>query len=292
VVVARDPLVRPSGGAVDSARLAGLLDRAVQAVYECDSPLEAWKRIARPNEVVGLKVNCLAGRGGASTNPVLVDAVCERLRQAGIPDKNIVVWDRLNADLEHAGFRVAARKDRIRFLGNDASGYESDLAIFGSVGSLISKTLTQVCDAVISLPVLKDHGIVGVTMALKNFFGAIHNPNKYHTNAGDPYVADVNMLPPIRTKVRLHICDAIAPQYEGGPSDMPQWAWPFHSLLAGRDPVALDYTGWRIIEQQRAAKGLPTLQAAKREPVYIARAADEQHRLGTNDPAMIDKVEA
>jgi uncharacterized protein (DUF362 family) len=292
VVIARDPLVRPSGGAVDSARLAGLLDRAVQAVYECDSPLEAWKRIARPNEVVGLKVNCLAGRGGASTNPVLVDAVCERLRQAGIPDKNIVVWDRLNADLEHAGFRVASRKDRIRFLGNDASGYESELAIFGSVGSLISKTLTQVCDAVISLPVLKDHGIVGVTMALKNFFGASHNPNKYHTNAGDPYVADVNMLPPIRTKVRLHICDAIAPQYEGGPSDMPQWAWPFHSLLAGRDPVALDYTGWRIVEQQRAAKGLPTLRAAKREPVYIARAADAQHRLGTNDPAMIDKVEA
>ena len=76
VVIARDPLVRPSGGAVDSARLANLLDRAVQAVYGCDSPIEAWKKIARPNEVVGLKVNCLAGRG-SSTNPALVDAVCE-----------------------------------------------------------------------------------------------------------------------------------------------------------------------------------------------------------------------
>jgi uncharacterized protein (DUF362 family) len=283
-------MVRPSGGAVDSARLAGLLDRALQAVYDCDSPLEAWKKIARPNEVVGLKVNCLAGRG-ASTNPVLVDAVCERLRQAGVPDKNIVVWDRLNADLEHAGFRVASRKDRIRFLGNDTSGYENELAVFGSVGSLVSKTLTQVCDAVINLPVLKDHGIVGVTMALKNLFGAIHNPNKYHIAAGDPYVADVNMLPPIRAKVRLTVCDAIAPQYEGGPSYMPQWAWPFNALLASRDPVALDYTGWRIIEQQRAAKGLTSLQAAKREPAYIARAADAQHRLGTNDPAMIEKVE-
>jgi uncharacterized protein (DUF362 family) len=291
VAIARDPLVRPSGGAVDSARLAGLLDRALQAVYDCDSPLEAWKKVARPNEVVGLKVNCLAGRG-ASTNPVLVDIVCERLRQAGVPDKNIVVWDRLNADLEHAGFRVASRKDRVRFIGNDTSGYESELAVFGGVGSLVSKTLTQVCDAVINLPVLKDHGIVGVTMALKNLFGAIHNPNKYHIAAGDPYVADVNMLPPIRAKVRLTVCDAIAPQYEGGPSCMPQWAWPFNGLLASRDPVALDYTGWRIIEQQRAAKGLPSLQAAKREPAYIARAADAQHRLGTNDPAMIEKVEA
>jgi len=28
-----------------------------------------------------------------------------------------------------------------------------------------------------------------------------------------------------------------------------------------------------------------------REPAYIARAADAQHRLGTNDPNLIEKVE-
>jgi uncharacterized protein (DUF362 family) len=128
-------------------------------------------------------------------------------------------------------------------------------------------------------------------MALKNLFGAIHNPNKYHLNTGDPYVADVNALPAVRKKVRLTICDAIAPQYEGGPSYMPHWSWPFNGLLVSRDPVALDYTGWKIIEEQRAGKGLPTLKAAKREPVYIARAADAQHRIGANDPAMIEKVE-
>jgi len=55
---------------------------------------------------------------------------------------------------------------------------KTDLAIYGSVGSLLSTTLTRTCDAVVNLPVLKDHGIVGVTMALKNLFGAIHNPNK------------------------------------------------------------------------------------------------------------------
>ena len=65
---------------------AALLDRAVQAVYNRDSPLEAWKAIARPDEVVGLKVNCLSGRGG-STSIRLVEAVCERLQQAGIPPR-------------------------------------------------------------------------------------------------------------------------------------------------------------------------------------------------------------
>ena len=59
--------------------------------------------------------------------------------------------------------------------------------------------------------------LFGVTIALKSMFGAIHNPNKYHMNVGNPYVADVFMLPPIRQKVRLHICDATTAQYGAGP---------------------------------------------------------------------------
>jgi uncharacterized protein (DUF362 family) len=285
VVIARE--IAPS---FDSAHTLKLLDKAIQYFYDCDSPLEAWRRVARPTETVGLKVNCLAGRG-ASTHVVLVEAVCERLQQAGVPAKNIVIWDRLSSDLESAGFRISDRAGRVRSLGNDELGYEEELAIFGSAGSLLARALTRISDVVINLPVLKDHGIVGVTMALKNMFGAIHNPNKYHVNSGDPYVADVYMLPPIRRKVRLTICDAITAQYEGGPSFMPQWTWPFHGLLVAVDPVALDYTGWQIIEHKRAEKGMPTLRAVHREPVYIRTAADAQHRLGTNDPARIRKVE-
>lgn len=290
VVIARDPQLRGTGTSVDSGRLLKMLDRSVQAVYATDSPQEAWKKVARPGEVVGLKVNCLAGRG-ISTSVVLVDAICERLQEAGISKKDIVIWDRLNTDLESAGFRVAANSDRIRCFGNDTLGYEDDLAIYGSVGSRLSKTLTQVCDVVINLPVLKDHGIVGVTLALKNLFGAIHNPNKYHLNVGDPYVADLNMLPQIRQRLRLHICDALTAQYEGGPSFMPQWTWPYDGLMASVDPVAMDYVGWQIVEQKRAEKGIKSLQVLGRMPNYIATAANAQHLLGTNDPRRIQQVE-
>jgi uncharacterized protein (DUF362 family) len=223
---------------------------------------------------------------------VLVEAICERLQQAGIPPKDIVIWDRLNADLESAGYRVASRKDRIRCIGNDTAGYGTELAVYGSAGSLLANTLARTCDTVINLPVLKDHGIVGVTLALKNLFGAIHNPNKYHVNSGDPYVADVNMFQPIRRKVRLTICDALTAQYEGGPSYMPQWSWPYNGLMVARDPVALDYTGWQILERKRAEKGMKPLRELHREPLYIATAADARHRLGTNDPNLIDVVEA
>ena len=289
VVIARDPALRGSGGAPDAGRTGKLLDRAVQSFYACDRPLDAWRKVARPGEVVGLKVNCLSGRG-ASTSTVLVEAVCERLAECGIRPQDIVIWDRLNSDLESAGFRLS-RKDRIRTVGNDTAGYGIELAVHGSAGSLLSNTLTKTCDAVINLPVLKDHGIVGVTLALKNLFGAIHNPNKYHSNAGDPYVADVNMFPAIRQKVRLTICDGLTAQYEGGPSFMPQWSWPYNGLLVARDPVALDYTGWRILERKRAEKGMKPLRELHREPLYIATAADEEHRLGTNDPKRIELVE-
>jgi len=283
VAIARDPLLRN-----DSGRLLTLLDRAVQAVYNRDNALEAWKLVARPDEVMGLKVNCLAG-AGISTTPALVEAVVERLRQAGVPARNIVVWDRLNDDLESAGFRIATAPGRVRFIGNDTAGYEDDLSSFGSAASRLSKTFTRTCDAVINLPTLKDHGITGVTMALKNMFGAIHNPNKYHGSVGDPFVADVFML--VRRKVRLTICDATTAQYEGGPSYMPQWSWRYNGVLASRDPVALDATGWRIIERQRAEKGMKSLKDDGRQPRYIATAADAAHRLGVDDPARIERLE-
>jgi hypothetical protein len=72
---------------------------------------------------------------------------------------------------------------------------------------------------------------------------------------------------------------------------MPQWSWPFNGILVARDPVALDHTAWRIIEQKRAEKRMKPLEADKRRPGYIATAADANHRLGTNDPKRIERVE-
>jgi len=55
-------------------------------------------------------------------------------------------------------------------------GYEENLAAWGSVGSCLSKILTQRSGVLINVPVLKDHDGAGVTIALKNMYGVIHNP--------------------------------------------------------------------------------------------------------------------
>jgi len=262
----------------------------MQALFDRDNPIETWKKLVRPGETVGLKVNALGGRG-LSSNLQLVEAICERLQEAGIKANDIVVWDRDSDEMEHAGFQVSTGGNRVQCFGTDRVDYEPELVTHGSVGSRLSKILTQRCNVLINVPVLKDHDGAGVSIALKNMYGVIHNPNKYHPNGCDPYIADLNMLPEIRNKMRLTICDATTACFEGGPGYKPEYSWKNNALMVSQDLVALDYTGWQIIERKRAEKGLKTLEGDKRAPHYIATAADAQHRLGTNDPRRIAVVE-
>ena len=290
VVVAHDSQLRGTGSTVDDFRVQALLDRAMQALFDSDQASAAWRRLVKPGDRVGLKVNTLGGRGIAS-NLELVLAICERLQQAGIKPGDIVVWDRDSQEMERAGFRLSIGGNRVQYYGTDRVDYEQDLAAYGSVGSRLSKILTRYTNVLINVPVLKDHDGAGVTMALKNMYGVIHNPNKYHPNGCDPYIADLNMLPEIRSRMRLTICDATTAMYEGGPGFKPEHSWKCNSLLVSQDPVALDATGWRMIERKRGEKGLKTLEAEKRAPRYILTAADHEHRLGNCDPSRIQTVE-
>ncbi|MFC2089119.1 DUF362 domain-containing protein, partial [Calditrichota bacterium] len=288
VVISRDSDIILKSKSIDSDKLMNILDNGIQAFFNVDNPVEGWKKVVKPGEVIGLKVNCLSGPG--STHTLLVDTICEMLLEAGIKAENIIIWDRQNSDLEDGKFKIRSDGKGIKCLGNDVWGFENNFEMYGSSASLVCQTLTRVCDGIINLPVLRDHGIAGITMALKNMFGAIHNPNKFHLNVGDPYIADVFSYPSIKNKVRLTIADAIFAQYEGGPSFMPHWRWPYAGLIIGKDPVALDCIGWQIIEDERKKKGLKSLKEIGREPTYIATAADQDHLLGTNDPKQIEVI--
>ncbi len=290
VVIAHDGALRGTGSAVDSNHMLSLLDRAMQTLMDRDRVIEAWRKLVHPGELVGLKVNTLGGRG-ISSNPQLVEAICERLQEAGIRGGDIVVWDRNSEELERAGFHLSIGGNGVQCYGTDRVDYEEDLVSCGSVGSRLSKVLTRRSEVLINVPVLKDHDGAGVTIALKNMFGVIHNPNKYHPNGCDPYIADLNMLPEIRTRMRLTICDATTAICDGGPAYKPEHSWNCNSLVVSQDPVALDYTGWQMIERKRAALGLKTLEAESRAPRYIATAADAWHQLGTNDPKRISTIE-
>jgi uncharacterized protein (DUF362 family) len=291
VVYAEDPLLHggDADGHIESKPMIALLDQAMQHLFPAADPVQPWARIVRPGQHVALKVNALGGRG-LSTHPALVDAVCTRLQGAGIAAHQIVVFDRDTQELARAGFRIATDGSGVQCYGTDRVGFTDDLFSYGSVGSRLTRILTERCDVLINLPVLKDHDGAGVSLALKNMYGVIHNPNKYHPNGCDPYIADVNMLPEIRARLRLHICDALTACYEGGPAFKPEFTWRPNALIVSQDPVALDTVGWQAIERKRAEKGLKTLEAEQRPPRSLATAADADHRLGKHDPRFFDLV--
>jgi hypothetical protein len=188
VVIVRDDKLRTPGPGPDSARVAAMLDHAMQTYAASHNPVDPWKRIVQPGQVVGLKVNTIAGKG-LSTNIALVGAICARLQQAGIRPGDIIVWDRTNHELQRAGYTIATDTADIRCFGTDSIGYEEEQLSFGLVNTHVSKILSQ-CDVVINVPILKHHGGAGVTMAMKNMYGVIKNPNEQHENCCNPYVAD------------------------------------------------------------------------------------------------------
>jgi hypothetical protein len=120
---------------------------------------------------------------------------------------------------------------------------------------------------------------------MKNYYGAIYNPNKFHRNNCDPYIAELNTHPIIKEKQRLIVCDASRIQVNNGPAYFPRYSVDYGAILVGRDPVALDYQGWQIIEEERKRLKLPSLKTVEREPKYIMTAS--KLKLGRLDANVI-----
>ncbi|MFA4029154.1 MAG: hypothetical protein GDYSWBUE_001828 [Candidatus Fervidibacterota bacterium] len=247
----------------------------------------AWRKLIKPNEVVGIKVNCIAGVA-LSTNPMLVNAIVSSLCSSGIRQEQIIIWDRTSEELRKAGYIIRTNLPGVLCYGTDEVGYRKQLSTFGEVATFVSNIIAQQCDAIINAPVLKTHQIAGITAALKNHFGSINNPNRYHPNHCNPYVADVNCLPEIRHTHRLVICDALRPLCHGGPEDNPKFRWNYGGIIVGIDPVAVDVCGVRIIRERRKAIGLGEIYP---EPTYILTAADYKHSVGVCDERQIEVVE-
>lgn len=290
VVIARDDGLFAETGNLKEPLVSSLIHKAVMQLTHALSEEKAWQALFKPNDVVGIKLNCLSGKT-MSPHVTVVESLIQGLKFAGVKDKNIIVFERFNRELETAGFRVRRMTEGIQCFGTDelpGGGYEAEPQLAGSVGTCFSKIISRLCTAIINVPVLKDHDLAGISVAMKNFFGVIHNPNKYHGSNCNPFIAELNTHPYIADKVRLIVCDALLAQYHGGPGYKPQWTWNYNGIIVGRDPVALDRICHSIIEEKRKAMKLPSLKQAHREPKYISTAA--MLGLGIDEPSQINLV--
>ncbi len=288
LVVARRAGARLSDTSLDRRAAQELLDHALQQLTGESDVARAWSRYFAADDVVAIKVNTIA-RAVLSTPPVLVGVVADRLQGIGIPASNIIVWDRSASELREAGYTLNDGGTGVQYVTH--KGEWDQPTSSGQWRGRLPKLLTQRCSALINMPVLKDHGGAGITLSMKNHYGTIDNPGNCHANGCDPYPADISAHPVIRQKQRLIIADATRACWDQGPgpNDVGRVVWNYNGILVGTDPVAVDYQGWQIIEQQRQSVGVPALAAIGRRPKHIQSAADRG--VGTNDPSRMDVLD-
>jgi uncharacterized protein (DUF362 family) len=249
---------------------------------------DPWASIFQPGDRISVKLNCLAGPG-LSPRPELVDAIVAGIVSAGVPESAIVLFDRSSRELERAGYPIRKEDRGLRCFGTDAlkgGGYGSEILEHRSIGSLFTRILTDHATVLVNVGVCKDHDLSGVSAGCKNLYGLIHNPNRYHANQCDPFLADLLDHPAVRPKLRLTIIDAIEAQCHGGPARSPAYTFRPNRVLVAVDPVATDAIAWELIETERARRGLPSLAEDKREPTWIAAA--ERLGLGVAERGRID----
>ena len=285
MVVVRTKKALIHGYDADRGVLRAMLDAGLLALSSQKDASAALARYFRPGERVGLKINGLAGRN-AATHVELVDELSLLLGKANIESRQQIAFDRFARDLASSGF--TARPGAYQCIGNDEAGHEEELVQMPSSASRLCRVLTSQVDGVLNLPVLKQHMLAGMTGALKNNFGCIHNPNKMHIDSCDPYIAEVNAVPQIRNKQRLVIMDALRPVIDNGPSYQPGMGEVANALIFATDLVAADTVGLGILEDLRAKRELPPLAKVGMSPTYLLTAS--KMGLGVSDRAGMDVV--
>jgi len=255
-----------------------MLAKGLKELTGTKDPEEAMKLFFNSKDVVAIKVNPLNKM--CATHPELVYEVSSLLQRIGIKPDNIIIWDRFENyyGLTQSGYRVESDPGKVRCYATDTKGigldpevyYKSALAYYEGDGysgtetiynkqwSNYSRIVTQIATKIINIPVLKHHGLSGVSLCLKNLaFGSVNNTIRLHENNCSPSIAEIYNHPVIRNKTVLCIIDSIFGWYADSPTYAgPDPLWYAGALLFGTDPVALDSVGEKILIKKRRENNL------------------------------------
>lgn len=274
-------------GVHDQDVVYNMLKSAMLSLTGKESLIDAWQLFVTPGDVIGLKVNPVAGKL-LTTSHAVTKSVIRQLEESGIDRANIVIWDRREMQLHETGYTEdnypgitivgteckdenggfydssgklysESRIDKEHFFYADLEGEYDDYTIpymvNGGKYSYFTDIVTKRVDKVINLPILKNAGPT-TTLCLKNLsFGSVTNTGRLH-QLWHETCAYVCAFAPLRDKLVLNIADGITGCFEGGPSAKPQYICNYNMLLVGTDPVAVDRTGHDVVIAKRIEKGI------------------------------------
>jgi hypothetical protein len=246
VILVRHQSVLDGSGALDRNILEGMFDEAMVALTGAGDTAGAWRLLARPADVVGIKTNVWKY---LHTPVELEHAMRARLVAAGVNEENIAIDDR---------------------------------------GVLSNPVFTR-ATALINTRPMRAHNWSGVGGCLKNYIMFTPSPPDYHPDSCVDLGA-LWKLPAVRGKTRLNVLVMLTPQFHCiAPHHFDrEFVWPYHGLLVGTDPVAVDAVGLSIIEAKRRLYFKE--DSPMRPPAKHIRAADEKHGVGVADLNRIEIV--
>jgi hypothetical protein len=267
-----------------------MVDRLVRAATGQTDSGKAWRSLVAPTDRVGIKIAAAGGRYFASHHGI-VDAILDGLEQAGIPRNRVIIWDREADDLKAAGYiserggcqvvsvppvhgfdRAAQFSAPIlgKLIWGDLLfqekqgklGKKPEQADQLSSTSYLATVLSKQVNKVINVPVLSDEAGCGVAGAIYNMtVPNLDNWRRFTQAEGDGAsgLLDIYADQRVGGKVILTIMDALLAQYASGPRFNPNYAFPYNTIYASKDALALDANAFRLIEGWRKEAKLTSI---------------------------------
>ena len=245
----------------DDTEVSAALQTAVDAAGGLD-----W---VTPGMRVALKLNLVSAMKPEQAATVHPAVVCALVRMLTARGAHVILGD------SPGGLYTSAHLQRVY----DATGLRAAEALGAELNedfsvctvsypeALQARSFTmtaylQQADAIIDVCKLKTHGMMGMTNAVKNFFGIIPGTMKPEYHYKYPKVSDfADMLVDLceYCRPRLCICDAVVGMEGNGPTQGSPRA--IGAVLAAESASKLDLLAAKLIGL--TADDVPTLQAAR-----------------------------
>ncbi|MBC8278095.1 MAG: DUF362 domain-containing protein [FCB group bacterium] len=279
-----------TGSSVNAAVVRSMVDAGICTYTGIPDAGEAWMSIfpgISSDSVIGIKVCCAAPN--VPSNPETAQAVGDGLAlmpvAGGFDPNNIIIFERTNYELTAAGYTINTGRDGVRCFGTNQGGigYSTTAINVNGVTSYPSRIITDHIDYMINLAVMKDHGIAGVTLCLKNHYGSSSNVIYMHGNYCNPYIPALSQQfrDTLGGKEKFRMIDAIFGIRSGGPSGWPQFV--YDGIIMGEDIVAVDRAGLDILEENGMNHGW--------QATHIETASQPPYELGNYESSMINRID-
>lgn len=246
VVLIRDEKVIDQQGRIDQEVIQQMLDQGVSRLLGEEDALNAWKKLIKPGDIVGIKSNEWSP---LPTPEELEAAIRQRILDAGVLKGNISIDDR------------------------------------GVLDDKVFRSST----ALINVRPLRTHFWAGIGGCIKNYIMFTRTPWLYHGDSCSP-LASIWSKPIVKGKTRLNILSLIRTQFysRGAHHFDRRYVSEYKGLLIGKDPVALDAVGNRLLQRQRITH-FGEDRPLDTQPIHIL-AADQKYKLGVSDLNRIELI--